>query len=77
LTSFQSFLFLLGSFFVPLFAVLFADWLIAGRSYEADDVFGAPAWRPGLTRPASASDVDRAISCCRKSDIAAVWRRNA
>ncbi len=48
MTSFQSFLFLLGSFFVPLFAVLLADWLLAGRSYDADDVFGAPAWRPGL-----------------------------
>ena len=48
LTSFQSFLFLLGSFFVPLFAVLLADWLLAGRSYDADDVFGAPAWRPGM-----------------------------
>ena len=47
LTSFQSFLFLLGSFFVPLFAVLLADWLLAGRTYDADDVFGAPAWRPG------------------------------
>ena len=29
-TSYQSFLFLLGSFFVPLFAVLLADWLVAG-----------------------------------------------
>ena len=48
LTSFQSFLFLLGSFFVPLFAVLLADWLLAGRSYDADDVFGAPSWRPGM-----------------------------
>lgn len=48
LTSFQSFLFLLGSFFVPLFAVLLAHWLLAGRSYDADDLFGAPAWRPGL-----------------------------
>ena len=48
LTSFQSFLFLLGSFFVPLFAVLLADWLLAGLSYDADDVFGAPAWRPGM-----------------------------
>ncbi len=48
LTSFQSFLFLLGSFFVPLFAVLLADWLLAGRSYDEDDVFGAPAWRPGM-----------------------------
>ena len=48
LTSFQSFLFLLGSFFVPLFAVLLADWLLAGRSYDADDVFGAPGWRPAM-----------------------------
>jgi putative hydroxymethylpyrimidine transporter CytX len=48
LVSYQSFLFLLGSFFVPLFAVLLADWLAAGRHYTADDVFAAPAWRPGL-----------------------------
>lgn len=46
--SFQSFLLLLGSVFVPLFAVLLADWLIAGRHYSSDDVFGAPAWRFGL-----------------------------
>jgi NCS1 family nucleobase:cation symporter-1 len=37
LTSFQGFLYLLGSFFVPLFAVLLADWLWRGRRYEADD----------------------------------------
>ncbi len=37
LTSFQSFLFLLGSCFVPLFAVLLADWLAAGRRYDPDD----------------------------------------
>ena len=42
LTSFQSFLFLLGSFFVPLFAVLLADWLARGRRYEPEDVFGGP-----------------------------------
>ena len=47
LTSFQSFLFLLGSCFVPLFAVLLADWLASGRRYEADDVFGAPPLRSG------------------------------
>ena len=46
--SYQSFLLLLGSVFVPLFAVLLADWLAAGRHYEPDDVFGSPAWRPGL-----------------------------
>jgi len=48
LVAYQSFLFLLGSVFVPLFAVLLADWLAAGRRYSTDDVFGAPAWRPGL-----------------------------
>ena len=41
LGSFQSFLFLLGSFFVPLFAVLLADWLASGRHYEPEDVFAA------------------------------------
>jgi len=48
LVSFQTFLLLLGSFFVPLFAVLLADWLSSGRHYSPDDVFEAPAWRPGL-----------------------------
>ena len=47
LTSFQSFLLLLGSCFVPLFAVLLADWLAAGRRYEREDVFGAPPVRAG------------------------------
>jgi len=47
LTSFQSFLFLLGSCFVPLFAVLLADWLAAGRRYEREDVFAAPSVRAG------------------------------
>lgn len=46
--SYQSFLLLLGSLFVPLFAVLLADWLVAGRHYSADDVFASAAWRPGL-----------------------------
>jgi putative hydroxymethylpyrimidine transporter CytX len=46
--SYQSFLLLLGSVFVPLFAVLLADWLVAGAHYTADDVFGSPAWRIGL-----------------------------
>jgi NCS1 family nucleobase:cation symporter-1 len=48
LVSYQTFLFRLGSFFVPLFAVLLADWLAAGRRYDALEVFGAPPWRPGL-----------------------------
>jgi purine-cytosine permease-like protein len=48
LVSYQSFLLLLGSVFVPLFAVLLADWVAAGRHYTTSDVFDAPAWRPGL-----------------------------
>jgi NCS1 family nucleobase:cation symporter-1 len=48
LVSYQSFLLLLGSCFVPLFAVLLADWLVAGRAYERATFFRAPAWRPGL-----------------------------
>jgi NCS1 family nucleobase:cation symporter-1 len=48
LVSYQTFLLLLGSFFVPLFAVLLAHWLVSGRHYSPDDVFEAPAWRPGL-----------------------------
>jgi putative hydroxymethylpyrimidine transporter CytX len=48
LGSFQSFLFLLGSFFVPLFAVLLADWLASGRRYEPEDVFGQDQIRTGL-----------------------------
>jgi nucleobase:cation symporter-1, NCS1 family len=48
LANYEPFLFLLGSFFVPLFGVLLADWLLAGRSYEGHDFFGGPALRPGL-----------------------------
>jgi nucleobase:cation symporter-1, NCS1 family len=47
-TKYQSFLLLLGSIFVPLFAVLLADWLAAGAHYTSEDVFDSPAWRPGL-----------------------------
>jgi purine-cytosine permease-like protein len=43
LVRYQDFLLLLGSFFVPLFGVLLADWLLAGR-YTERDIFG----RPGL-----------------------------
>ena len=46
--SYQSFLLLLGSVFVPLFAVLLADWLVAGAHYTPEDVFESAAWRPGL-----------------------------
>ena len=48
LLSFQTFLLLLGSVFVPLFGVLLADWLAAGRRYDEADVFAAPAWRPAM-----------------------------
>jgi nucleobase:cation symporter-1, NCS1 family len=48
LGTFQSFLFLLGSFFVPLFAVLLADWLASGRRYGPEDVFGREQVRIGL-----------------------------
>jgi putative hydroxymethylpyrimidine transporter CytX len=41
LRNYQTFLFLLGSFFVPLFGVLLADWLLAGRHYDRDAIFGA------------------------------------
>jgi putative hydroxymethylpyrimidine transporter CytX len=45
---YQGFLLLLGSLFVPLFAVLLADWIAAGLHYTETDVFEAPEWRPGL-----------------------------
>jgi len=45
LRNYQPFLFLLGSFFVPLFGVLLADWLLAGRHYRPEDVFEAPTIR--------------------------------
>ncbi len=46
LRSYQAFLFLLGSFFVPLLGVLIADWLLSGMRYDADRFFAAPAVRP-------------------------------
>lgn len=48
LVSYQPFLLLLGSVFVPLFAVLLAHWLTVGRHYSPGDVFEAPPWRPGM-----------------------------
>ena len=45
LRNYQPFLYLLGSFFVPLFAVLLADWLLSGRHYEAAQIFEAPGVR--------------------------------
>src|SRR5207248_3169260 len=48
LRNYQPFLFLLGSFFVPLFGVLLGDWLLAGRHYDRDDVLAAPELRAEL-----------------------------
>ena len=46
--SYTSFLYMLGSFFVPLFGVLLADWLLSGARYTPANVFAAPSLRPGL-----------------------------
>jgi NCS1 family nucleobase:cation symporter-1 len=48
LTQYQQFLLLLGAFFVPLFGVLLADWLLSGRHYTREHIFAGPAWRPGM-----------------------------
>jgi putative hydroxymethylpyrimidine transporter CytX len=48
LRDYQPFLYLLGSFFVPLFGVLVADWLLSGRHYGPREIFEAPAFRPAL-----------------------------
>ena len=48
LRNYQPFLYLLGSFFVPLFAVLLADWLLHGRHYDSDAIFRAPELRPEM-----------------------------
>ncbi len=45
--NYETYLLLLGSVFVPLFGVLLADWLLAGRHYDRDDVFAAPPFRAG------------------------------
>ena len=44
--EYETFLFMLGSFFVPLFGVLLAHWLLSGARYTRADVFEAPAFRP-------------------------------
>ena len=48
LSDFATFLFLLGSFFVPLLGVLLADWLIAGAHYDRARIFSGPAVRPEM-----------------------------
>ncbi len=45
LGNYQDFLYLLGSFFVPLLGVLVADWLVAGAHYTAEHVFDGPELR--------------------------------
>ena len=47
LSSYETFLLLLGSFFVPLFGVLLADWLLSGASYDGRDLLAAPSFRAG------------------------------
>ena len=47
LSSYETFLLLLGSFFVPLFGVLLADWLLSGASYDGRNLLAAPAFRAG------------------------------
>ena len=44
--QYEAFLFLLGSFFVPLLGVLVADWLLRGARYDPQDIFAGPAVRP-------------------------------
>ena len=41
--EYETFLFMLGSFFVPLFGVLLADWLLAGARYTRAEIFEAPS----------------------------------
>ena len=45
LGNYLTFLFLLGSVFVPLFGVLLADWLTRGAHYGSRDIFEAPLVR--------------------------------
>ncbi len=48
LSDFATFLFLLGSFFVPLLGVLLADWLLEGAHYSREKIFDGPAVRPQM-----------------------------
>ena len=45
--NYQDFLYLLGSFFVPLFGVLVADWLSERAHYSPAHIFNQREWRPG------------------------------
>ena len=44
--SFENFLLLLGSFFVPLLGVLVADWLLTRGRYTEERIFSGPDWKP-------------------------------
>jgi NCS1 family nucleobase:cation symporter-1 len=46
LGNYQDFLYLLGSFFVPLFGVLVADWLSERAHYSPAHIFNEREWRP-------------------------------
>ena len=46
LGNYQDFLYLLGSFFVPLFGVLVADWAMEHGHYAQERVFNDVEWRP-------------------------------
>jgi nucleobase:cation symporter-1, NCS1 family len=46
LGNYQDFLYLLGSFFVPLLGVLVADWAASGWHYTQAHIFEGAAWRP-------------------------------
>jgi NCS1 family nucleobase:cation symporter-1 len=48
LSQFATFLFLLGSFFVPLSGVLLADWLVDGMHYTRAKIFDGPLVRPEM-----------------------------
>jgi putative hydroxymethylpyrimidine transporter CytX len=48
LGDYLTFLYLLGSVFVPLFGVLVADWVVRGRRYTRESFFAGPAFRPEM-----------------------------
>jgi putative hydroxymethylpyrimidine transporter CytX len=51
-TQYENFLLLMGSFFVPLFGVLLADYFVVRRRYTHDDLYGQPS---GIRWPAIAA----------------------
>ena len=84
LVRYEPFLFMLGSFFVPLFGVLLADWLVARRRYSEADIFEAPAVRPAqiaawavgfLRLPVASSGRARVVDRRRQSCEPARHRR--